>query len=341
MATVSSVLVALLMAAAPAARAQGQRVTARDIVGLIERGRLDRAETLLRYQVDRAPTPLAEYLLGHVLVERFHFDEAEPLLRRALEARPERAAWRHDLARTLLGQGRCTAAIVELDRCIAADPRPVYRYDKAMCALNVGDEETAERELVAALDGGWQSAGAWLALGRLHADRGEDERARGAYERALEIEPDHPEATYGLAVVEARTGSGERAIALFRAVLERVPGHLGAAYGLGRALIATGAVEEGRAALMAFERLSRREELIENRRTYLAHDPESVDVRLELASLLLESGRPADASRVLQEAARIEPRREETWRLLLESYRLEGREADAARVVARLAGEGS
>jgi tetratricopeptide (TPR) repeat protein len=324
-----------LAAAAAVAAQQPTRVTARDIVAMIEEGRLSRAEKLLRVEVERGGPPLAGYLLGHVLVEQFRFEEAEALLRTAVEQRPDRAPWRFDLARALVGEGRCAAAIVELDACIALKPEPSYRYDKAMCALNNGDETTAESELLAALAGGWESAEAWFKLGRLRADRGEDATARDAFDRALELDPDHLEATFGLGLIESRAGDGERAIEHFRAVLRRVPGHVGAAYNLARVLLRAGRTDEGRAAMAEFQRASAMQELIENHRAYLQHFPTDLAARVALGRLLLQAGRPAEASQVLEEAVRLGAVDDSLFALLAESYRLEGRPADAARAARR------
>jgi tetratricopeptide (TPR) repeat protein len=322
-----------------AAAAQEQRVTAREIVAMIEEGRLARAEQLLRLQVERGGPPLAGYLLGHVLVERFRFEEAEGLLRRALERRPEQADWRFDLARALVGQGRCQAAIIELDACIALRPQPAYRYHKAMCALASGDEALAESELRAAVAAGWESADVWFQLGRLGADRGDDAAARAAFVRAREVEPEHLEATFGLGLVDSRAGQLAPAIELFQSVSRRVPGHVGAAYNLARALTRLGRIEEGQVAMLEFRRLSAIEELIENHQAYLRHFPTHLDARLDLGRLLLEAGRASEASRVLEEALRLDPGVGFPFDLLAESYRLEGRREDAARA-ARRAGAG-
>lgn len=321
----------VFLSAAATSGGQGRLVTARDIIDMIESGRLPEAERLLRYQMERQPSPLAGYLLGHVLVEELRFEEAEPLLRGALERRPEQATWRNELARSLLGQGRCRAAMVELDTCIAAEPAPVYRYDKAMCALNTGDLATAESELLQALAGGWESARAWYELGRLRADRGDDTEAGDALERALALDPGLLEAEFALGQLASRSGDDARAIELFRAVLDRVPGHVGAAYNLGRALLRVGRAEEGHAALLEFRRLSEIEELIENRRVYLTHYPRNLQARRDLGRLLLQAGRASEAAGALEEVLRLGGADEATLRLLARVYRLAGREAEALR----------
>jgi tetratricopeptide (TPR) repeat protein len=300
------------------------------VVQMIEAGRLDDAERILRHNLEAGRRgPAVRYLLGVTLLRRFHFAEAEEQLRAAVAARPDRHRWLHDLAVSLLEQGRCAAALEVLDRAIALEPLPRYHYNKAMCALNVGDFELAERELGAVLAQLPQNPGALFHLGVLAADRGDAAGARGLFRAAVALQPDHLEAWFRLGLAELAAGDPGAAVAAFRKVLQEVPEHAGATYNLGRALITAGEVEKGREKLLDFRELSRRQERIENHLQYVHLDPTDADARLAAGRLLLAAGRDQEAQEQLEAARRLEPERAEVHLLLAGLYERQGKGQEA------------
>jgi len=300
------------------------------VVEMIEAGRLDDAERILRHNLEAGRRgPAVRYLLGVTLLRRFHFADAEEQLRAAVAARPDRHRWLHDLATSLLEQGRCAAALEVLDRAIALEPLPRYHYNKAMCALNVGDFELAERELGAVLAQLPQNPGALFHLGVLAADRGDAAGARGLFRAAVALQPDHLEAWFRLGLAELAAGDPGAAVAAFLAVLEEVPEHAGATYNLGRALIAAGEVEKGREKLLEFRELSRRQERIENHLQYVHLDPTDADARVAAGRLLFDAGRDREAREQLEAARRLEPERAEVHLLLADLYERQGKGQEA------------
>ncbi len=83
-------------------------------------------------------------------------------------------------------------------------------------------------------------------LGTLLAKRGESERARAAFERALALQPDLAEASNDLGALLAQGGELEAGIERFRAALASTPEYPDALNNLGYALLLTGRAPEAR-----------------------------------------------------------------------------------------------
>jgi Tfp pilus assembly protein PilF/peroxiredoxin len=83
-------------------------------------------------------------------------------------------------------------------------------------------------------------------LGSLLGKAGETAKARAAYEQALVLQPDLPEASNDLGALLAEGGDLEGAIARFRAALAAAPDYPDALNNLGYALLLTGRPEEAR-----------------------------------------------------------------------------------------------
>ena len=121
---------------------------------LVKEGRCAEAEPLLREILGSDPSPEADYFLGFCLLARFEHEEAEAHLRRAIEARSREHGWMHALAKSLLDQGRTVDAVELLDRALAVRDRPEYRFARAMCEIDLGDLEAAEKDLESVLRAG-------------------------------------------------------------------------------------------------------------------------------------------------------------------------------------------
>ena len=81
------------------------------------------------------------------------------------------------------------------------------------------------------------SAFTLYSLGALYVKGGQPERARAAFERALQVKPDFSEASNGLGALVAQGGNVPGAIALFRIALETTPDYPDALNNLGYALL--------------------------------------------------------------------------------------------------------
>ena len=95
-------------------------------------------------------------------------------------------------------------------------------------------------------------AAAWTNLGSLHAETGDLDAARDAFDHALRLDPAQPEAQSNLAELALRDGDVEVAISGFRHVLRANPEYVEAHYGLARALLAVGGKGQALAHLERF-----------------------------------------------------------------------------------------
>lgn len=161
-------------------------------------GRYERAEAVLKKGDGGA---LARFYLGKVYAATDQYDVALESYQAAEKAGydPDQCA----LARieVLRLAGRAQEALAELDR------------------LSGAVEETAEYL--------YQRAATVSAIG------GNEQEAIALYERAVEANPNHPGALFGLALVNDRHGNDAEALDLYRRSASRFPPHLGALLNLG------------------------------------------------------------------------------------------------------------
>ena len=150
-------------------------------------------------------------MLGFTLLQLYRFEEAEGALRRAASAEPDDPAYLHALAKALLEQGKNLAAIDVLDRAIALDDAPDYRFAKAMCALNTGDLGIAEAELRGGLAEEPEHAEALYKLGQILVDRGDYGAALDPLDSSLALAPGNLEARFLLGLAASRSGEPETA----------------------------------------------------------------------------------------------------------------------------------
>jgi Tfp pilus assembly protein PilF len=93
---------------------------------------------------------------------------------------------------------------------------------------------------------GKPSASTLYRLGSLLAKTGQTAKAKGAYERALALQPDLSEASNDLGTLLAEGGDVQAAIERFRAALSATPDYPDALNNLGYALLLTGQGEQAR-----------------------------------------------------------------------------------------------
>lgn len=325
--------------------AAGRPVSGQELLAWIEAERFAEAETVLRQRLARGGgAPPVHFLLGKVLLAQFRFVEAEAELERAVSLRADRDLWYHALATARVEQGRFHAAAAALDQALSLVPRPETHYDRAICALAMGEFDLARAELERALALAPDHPRAHFQLGVLASDLGDDAQARTRLTRALELAPDHLEARYRLGLVHRKLGEPEKAIDLLRPVIEAIPGHAGALYNLALALRAVGQGTEARQRLTEFRRVSRRDDLIDNQLQYLQLHPTAVTPRVDVAKLLLEAGRNEEAREQLEAARRLQPEKAEVHHWLAEAYQRLGQPVaaeQARRAARRLATEPS
>ncbi len=298
---------------------------------LIRQGRFGEADAFLARVLATTPSARGHYLHGFALLELYRFEQAAEAFARALDFEPDRPEWRHALAKALLEQGKNRAAIDELDRALALDARPAYRFAKAMCALNIGDLSLAERELTSSLAAEPGNAAAHLALGRIRFDRGDWQAAAEALSAALELDPGLVEARYLNGLAADRLGRRELARQELERVVRAVPGHVGALYNLGRVLQRLGEPQAARARLEEFGEKSELADRADFLTRAVKRNPDNLPGRLELARTLLDLGRTQEALDELLGARSLAPRHAPTYELMAAALRRLGRAEEAAR----------
>jgi len=128
----------------------------------------------------------------------------------------------------------------------------------------------------------------WYALG-CELEESDPARAREAYTRALELDPDHADAHVNLGCLEHEAGRLEEAARHYRTALALRPDDATAVFDLGVALEDLGRLAEARE---AYERA-------------LANEPECADAHYNLARLHDRLGDPAGAIRHLRAYRRL------------------------------------
>jgi superkiller protein 3 len=141
-------------------------------------------------------------------------DGAARVLTDHVEARPDDAFARFQLANLVLAQGDAAGAIEQFERALALEP------DNAVVYNDLG-----------------------TALEKLHRD----EEAAEAYARGARSNPPYPPAQYNLALLHGRRGEWREAAELLRAAVDRTPGFRAARLELGRVLRRLGREDGARA----------------------------------------------------------------------------------------------
>ena len=228
--------------------------------------------------------PDAIHLLGMSLASMGKTAEGERLVRRSIELRPKRAAFRSNLG-NLLDRGDHKAAAIEAYReAIELDPNfadthanlagalaSLQMYERAEAAARaalalVEDHPTGLANLAGALIGGCRFAEAeeplqrarqlspasydvWYNVGHLKMATGRLDEAENAFRRARDLDPTALETVRWLGYACARTRKGEEAEALLRQFLRARPGPSNAHSMLGHLCVQRGLFDEGVALL--------------------------------------------------------------------------------------------
>ena len=164
-------------------------------------GELGPAEAIVRRVLLRHGDDVeAMRLLAKIGMARDVLDDAETLFAAVLARVPDHRAARHEYAQCLVQRHKYAAAVAELDRLRAADPRnPGYRALAATAAIGVGDNAAAialYRGLLAETPG---SADLQLWLGHALKTVGEVPAAIAAYRAAAAARPAFGDAWWSLA----------------------------------------------------------------------------------------------------------------------------------------------
>jgi len=205
------------------------------------RGDYARATALAAERLKAQPADVqARILLARSDAAMGRFEDAYAGFRKALRVDPRSPDALYYLAITA-----GVLAQTEYDRLLAMAPGSARAHQlRGLSYKAQGRSTEAEAELEASLAEGPPSVGVLVALGDLRRAKLSFPEARAAYSRAVELEPGHYDALYGLGVCDSYAGEHARAIDLFRRALRAAPDSAPAHLALGISLLQTGGTAE-------------------------------------------------------------------------------------------------
>lgn len=198
-------------------------------------GRFADAEKLYLQILDvQADHDDANHLSGLIAFQAGRNDRAIQLIKKAIRANPDKAAFHANLGPALLKKGRLDDALESCCKAIALDPDYAEAHANLADALHRQgklDEAVDSYRMAIAIDPDF--AEAHNNLGNTLKDQGSLVDALASYHNALSINPDDAEAHYNIAFALQEQGQFEAAMARYCKVLEIYPNFALAHYHLG------------------------------------------------------------------------------------------------------------
>jgi len=234
--------------------------------------RIPQAEALLREHLIERPTDVAAIrMLAEVAARLERYGDSEKLLRRCLELAPGFAAARRNLATVLHRQYRDVAALEEVERLLARDPRdPNCRNLKGGILGGLGRYEEAIELYAGVLADYPHHEKVWLNYGHALKTAGRQEEGIAAYRRSIAVAPRGGAAYWSLANLKTFRFTPDDLAAMRRLLAdgelpadERVQLH----FALGKALEDAASYEESFRHYLEANRLRRASTAYDARRT--------------------------------------------------------------------------
>lgn len=291
------------------------------------RGALDRAETLYRLLLEKAPDHAdLLHLLGVIAHQTGHGAEALPLIDRAIARSGGVADYHSNRGLVLLRLGRPAEALAGFERAIALRPEFADAHSNRGNALQeLGRQEDAGAAYRRALAINPGHAEAHNNLGNILRRRGEFAAAIECWRQAIASRPGHPEALANLGAALTKSDRLEEAIEALQASLRSRPGHGDTLAQLSETLRLAGRPRESLAVAQrgeqteahnprlqiqksrALSALQRTDEALAVIRLAAGDAAGNADVHAELAQQLEYAGERAEAARVWHEVLTFKP----------------------------------
>jgi predicted Zn-dependent protease len=159
------------------------------------------ADARLRAHLGAHPTDVAALrMLAEVAGRLRRYRDAQELLERCLELAPSFDAARHNYAIVLNRQSKQAAALPQVERLLAKEPRnPNYLSLKAAILAHLGDSADSIKVYEAVLTEYPRQPKVWMSYGHCLKTAGRQEDSVAAYRRAIGMEPTLGEAYWSLA----------------------------------------------------------------------------------------------------------------------------------------------
>jgi tetratricopeptide (TPR) repeat protein len=163
--------------------------------------KIGQAELLLREHLKKYPTDVAAIRMFAEVAGRLGRNlDAENLLSRCLELAPSFTAARYNYALALHRQGKSIAALQQVERLMAAEPRDSgYRNLKAVILAMIGDYQQSIEIYADVLAKHPDQPKIWMSYGHALATAGRPADSIAAYRRCIALAPTLGEAYYSLA----------------------------------------------------------------------------------------------------------------------------------------------
>lgn len=197
-------------------------------MSMLQAGRLQEAEAMAQDVLRQAPNhPDAYHLLAMAARQRRQFSHAEQFFQKSLSLQPNQPPLLANYANMLMSLGRYDEAIQHYQKAVKLQPNFTNGWYNLGIVLNIvgrHDEAVKAGETLTGLIGHW--APAWELLGTARMKAGQQERAREAYLKGVELDPKngHLWASYGSFLKdEAEFGAAADAFEKARALGINVP----------------------------------------------------------------------------------------------------------------------
>ncbi len=257
-------------------------------------GRLDEAMTTVRAALLTDPSSFqAQYQLGVILSAQNQFDDALAAQKAAIQSNPAFAPASVELARLSLQAGRPAEAVQYAQSAI--DAVPTYSNGHLMLArahIANGNPKAAELPLRVLAANFPRLPVVQVEVGRLLAARGDDVRARAAFQAALTRDPVMYSAIEGLVILDVKQKRPDAARARVEAAIKAAPNQPALHILAARTYSTTGDDTAAEAAL----------------KRALAVDPNSLSAYQLLAGLYAKQRRLPEAAAEFQKVAERQPR---------------------------------
>lgn len=263
--------------------------------------------------------------------------ETEEAQLRAIELGLDGSEIWYRLGETIALQKRFADAVVAFDKALELDPElgEVY-YARGEANYNLNQPDAAMVDLLEATRRLPGEAKPLLALINIYRVKGDNEQVENYIEQARATGQAPVEVDLATARLRLSQGLNDEALEALERVRREDPTILEAEYLVGQALLKSGRIEEGRAALAAYQtRLAaEKQQSVEQLRAEV--DGRTMTYRLR-SQVFINEGRLDKALEQLQAAAELDPDQAEVWLLLIQVHEARGDAAAVAAARARLA----
>lgn len=160
------------------------------------------------------------------------------------------------LGKAFLNREEDDKALEEFEKAESVNPNlPFLHFNLGLAHQRLGHLDKAEAEYQKDIQLEPDMAYNYEQLGKLYEQQGRDEDAEKMYHEALEREPRLPDSLLKLGQIEQRKGNSQLALNKLDAALKLAPDNESIHFVRGRVLLALGRVKEGKAELVAAQKI--------------------------------------------------------------------------------------